>query len=367
MRTPLNAIIGMTHIARSANVMEQKEQALKKIETASVHLLGVINDILDMSKIESGKLELYEKYFELEDLLSGAANVIAYRVAEKRQRFLRHVSPAIPAHFIGDEQRLWQVITNLLSNAVKFTPEGGTISLAVDLAERTGDACKLRVAVSDTGIGISKDQQEKLFRSFVQADSSVSRRFGGTGLGLVISKNIVEMMGGEIAVDSEENKGSRFHFTVWLKLAGEAASEHGNSDKFAPERDYSGIFSGRRVLLAEDIAVNREIVVTLLESTGVSIEEAHNGAEAHKAFEKNAGAYDLILMDIHMPEMDGYEATRRIRASALQAAKTVPIVAMTANVFKEDVDRCLQAGMNSHLGKPVMLDEMIRVMRGYLE
>ena len=366
MRTPLNAIIGMTHIAHSAETSEKKERALDKIDTASRHLLGVINDILDMSKIESGKLELHENFFSFEKMLAGATNVIAYRVDEKRQHFLRRVDPAVPADFIGDEQRLWQVITNLLSNAVKFTPEKGVISLAVDFVEKKDSSCKLRVSVSDTGIGISKEHQKKLFQSFMQADSSVSRRFGGTGLGLVISKNIVEMLGGEIQVDSEENKGACFSFTVWLKLAGEAVVECSEKSEFTAVMDHSGIFSGRRILLAEDIDVNREIVVTLLEPTGAIIDEALNGHEACGAFEESGGAYDIILMDIHMPEMDGYEATRRIRASTLPSAKTVPIVAMTANVFKEDVARCMEAGMNSHLGKPIMVEEMISAMSRYL-
>ncbi len=367
MRTPLNAIIGMTHISRTADSPEKKEQALQKIESASINLLGVINDILDMSKIESGRLELSEELFALERILERATNVVTLRMEEKQQCFTLNVDPAIPAWFTGDGQRLMQVVTNLLSNAVKFTPMGGKISLDVTLSGERDAARQLRMAVRDTGIGISREQQRKLFRSFVQADSSVTRRFGGTGLGLAISKSIVEMMEGEIGVESEEGQGACFYFTVWLKLPdpAELPGSAGHSDA-CENADRNGLFAGRCVLLAEDIEINQEIVVSLLESTGVCIDTALNGREALGLFEEKARDYDLILMDIHMPEMDGYEATRRIRASRLPEGKTVPIVAMTANAFKEDIERCLAAGMNDHLSKPLMVDKMLHVMRKYL-
>ena len=366
MRTPMNAIIGMTQIAKNASVPEQKEQALSKIEMASVHLLRVINDILDMSKIESGRLELSESPFELAKVLSGAENTVVYIMEQKRQKFIMNVDPAIPPRLVGDEQRLWQVLTNLLSNAIKFTPEEGQITLDVRLNDRDEERCQLRVDVRDTGIGISKEQQKKLFRSFVQADSSVSRRFGGTGLGLVISKSIVEMMGGEIGVKSEENRGATFFFTIWAKEARGDEKSGGALEPGDGGENYTDIFAGRRVLMAEDIEINREIVITLLEPTGVLIDTAQNGFEACHAFEKNKGCYDLVLMDIHMPGMDGYEATRRIRTSALPQGQTVPIIAMTANVFKDDIERCLSVGMNDHLGKPISMDDVIRKMSKYL-
>ena len=367
MRTPLNAIIGMSHITRTAATPEKKEQALKKIEMASAHLLGVINDILDMSKIESSRLELYEKPFSLEKMLAGAMNVVTHRIEEKRQHFTMKVDPAIPPYMVGDEQRLWQIITNLLSNAVKFTPDEGSVSLEIRLAEKLGSQCAIHVSVKDTGIGIAPEQQQRLFRPFAQADNSISRRFGGTGLGLVISQNLVRMMGGEIAVESEKNKGTRFYFTVYLNQVEDMDSQHKCEETTEVNvADYAAIFRGKRVLLAEDIEVNREIVMTLLEPTGLRIDTAENGREAFRTFEKYSGTYDLVLMDVQMPEMDGYEATRCIRASAFPEGKTVPIIAMTANVFKEDVDRCMAAGMNEHLGKPLVLGDMLKTMARYL-
>ena len=366
MRTPLNAIIGMSIIARTADTPEKREQALKKIEAASIHLSGVINDILDMSKIESGRLELCEEPFVLDGLVSSAVSVVSHRLAEKNLLFTVNVDPSTPSCLSGDQQRLQQVIINLLANAVKFTPEGGAVTLDIAPVERLPASCRLRVAVSDTGIGIAKEHQKKLFRSFEQADSSVSRRFGGTGLGLVISKSIVEMMGGEIAVSSEEGCGSCFHFTVVLQTVAESSLESSRVHHAAACIDYTGRFEGRRILLAEDIDINQEIVIALLESTGVSIDTAENGRIALDLFEEQPERYDLVLMDIHMPEMDGYEAARRIRASDVPHGRTVPIIAMTANAFREDIERCLDAGMNDHLSKPVSVDKMMSAIGRYL-
>jgi signal transduction histidine kinase len=367
IRTPLNAIIGMSHISRTADSPEKRELALQKIETASISLLGIINDVLDMAKIESGRLELDEELFEPAQIVSDVVSVVSHRLEEKGQSFTLDVDPTLPSRLVGDGQRLSQVITNLLGNAVKFTPEGGKISLHVQVSGRRHDACQIRFAVTDTGIGISAEQQQKLFRSFVQADSSVTRRFGGTGLGLAIAKSIVEMMGGEIGVESEVDCGARFYFTAWMKLEDKAepAAAAGPGAQPAPA-DYTGLFAGRRVLLAEDIEINQEIVIALLEPTGAHIDTAQNGRAALCLFEENAGDYDLVLMDIHMPEMDGYEAARRIRANPLSCGKTVPIIALTANAFKEDIERCLAAGMNDHISKPVVVDKMMAAMRRHL-
>ena len=496
MRTPMNAIIGMTAIGKSSKDIKQKDYCLDKIDNASNHLLGVINDILDMSKIEADKFELSETDFDFERMLQRVVNVINFRVGEKEQRFIVHIDEKIPRMLIGDDQRISQVVTNLLSNAVKFTPQEGTIRLDASLAEREGDDCLLRIMVSDSGIGISKEEQALLFQPFVQADGGTARKFGGTGLGLAISKRIVEMMGGRIWVESEKDEGSVFVFTVrlkagslpshsvcdssqeWGKLrilvvddspeqleyfrsiagrlgigevrvasggeeAGRIIEESGpydlyfvdwkmpgmdgiqlarhirslgtesvvvmisaaelgciedearqaGVDKFLAkplfasnvadcicecvgsgcalpppqEKETSGeCFRGQAILLAEDVEVNREIVTTLLEPTGLQIDCAETGVQALEMFEANPDRYGMIFMDIHMPEMDGYEATRSIRRLPCGRAATIPIVAMTANVFREDIEKCLEAGMNAHIGKPLNLGEVMEKLRQYL-
>ena len=356
IRTPLNAIIGMTHLFRKTDDLQKKERTLSKIETASMNLLGTIGTILDMSKIESGHMEINEAPFDLELMLSHAISMAAYGLDEKKLTLSYNVDPAVPTVLVGDRQRLLQVVMNLLSNAVKFTPEDGAISLHAELTDARDDARQLRLTISDTGIGISKEQMASIFDPFMQAESGLSRRFGGVGLGLAISKRIVSMMGGCIEVESEKGQGSRFIVSVWLKTPLEDAAQNDPDDA---GNDYAGAFNNRRILLVEDTVINKEVVIALLEPTGAHIEAAINGIEAVNLFEQNAGKYDLILMDIHMPEMDGYEAARRIRASSMPGGKTVPIVALTANTFKEDIDRCLAAGMNAHLGKPVMVDKMM--------
>jgi len=495
IRTPMNAIIGMITIGKTASNIERKDYCLMKIEEASNHLLGVINDILDMSKIEANKFELSPAEYDFEKMLQRAVNVVSFRVDEKKQKLSVHIDRSIPRTLIGDDQRLTQVITNLLGNAVKFTPELGSIILAARLVGEENGIYTLRISVSDTGIGITTEQQSKLFRSFEQAESSTTRKYGGTGLGLAISKSIVEMMGGAIGVQSEPGKGSTFTFTIqaqrgtekrqgllaegvnlsnvrilvidddtdilthfreiaqsfgiycdtvisgeealallqkneiyhiyfvdwkmpgmdgiqltyelkkripaksvvimisaaeWSAVAEEAKkagvdkflskplfpstiaeviNECLGTDKGQSENAWSnitGIFAGRRILLVEDVEINREIVQTLLEPAQLEIDCAENGVEAVRMFNEDPDKYDMIFMDVQMPEMDGYEATRRIRAMDTPAAKTVPIVAMTANVFREDIERCLEAGMNSHIGKPLDFKDVLEKLNTYL-
>jgi signal transduction histidine kinase/CheY-like chemotaxis protein len=360
IRTPLNAVIGMVAIGKGAADPERKNYALHNIEEASTHLLGVINDILDMSKIESGKFELSHVEFDFEKTMKRVVNVVRLRIDEKRQKFSVYIDQRIPRRLIGDDQRLAQVITNLLWNAIKFTAEGGSIGISASLFGEEGGYCFIEVKVTDTGIGISLKQQESLFQSFQQAESNTSRKFGGTGLGLSISKNIVEMMDGRIWVESEPGKGSAFIFTVKMERGSEdeepAQAEEEQTDSIP-------VFPGRCILLAEDVEINREIVTTMLEPTQVSIDCAENGEAALRMFSENPDKYGMIFMDVQMPEMDGYEATRQIRSLGIPRAKTIPIVAMTANVFQEDIQRCLGAGMNSHLGKPLDFDEVFDKMR----
>jgi CheY-like chemotaxis protein len=495
MRTPMNAIIGMSTIGLSVTEVERKDHCLENISDASAHLLGIINDVLDMSKIEADKLELSFISFNFKKMIEKVVSLIAFRVDERQQELLVTMDEDIPKNIVTDDQRLTQVIMNLLSNAVKFTPEGGTIRLDSHLLREEDGLFTVQIEVSDTGIGISPEQQEKLFTSFEQADSSTARKFGGTGLGLAISKRIVMLMGGDIWIESQLGEGATFLFTIRVRCGkdeeynylpagvswenvrvlavddaeetrdyfGQMAERFGiscdvaaNGEEalalLAQTGDYdvcfvdwrlpsmngmevtkhikaqsngkaivvmissaewqdieaealrAGVdrfvqkplslssiadclnglftasalreseikaedlndFSAYRILIAEDVEVNREVVLALLEPTGLAMECSENGLEALERFKEAPARYDLIFMDVQMPEMDGYEATRTIRALDIPEAKTIPIVAMTANVFREDVENCLAAGMDDHLGKPLDLPEVISILRKWL-
>jgi signal transduction histidine kinase/DNA-binding response OmpR family regulator/HAMP domain-containing protein len=498
IRTPLNAIIGMTAIGSSAAVLERKDYCLNKINDASKHLLGVINDILDMSKIEAEKLEISLAKFNFEKMLQKVVDVIIFKVDEKHQKLNIKMDKNIPPMIIGDEQRLAQVITNLMSNAVKFTPNDGSIGLTVMLLSDEDGLCTIQIEVSDTGIGISDEQKPRLFRAFEQAERSTSRKFGGTGLGLAISKRIIEMMGGMIWIKSEIGCGSVFSFTIkarrgsesresllvpgtnWtnirvmaldddpvvleffktlggqLKITCDTAAswqealalikqnrhydlyfldwrmpemsgieisqkiKEANDTKpvivmisstewvtIEKEARAAGVdrflqkplfassivdcineclgkverpmiqtenknLEGYRIILAEDVEINREIVQTLLEPTMLKIDCAVNGTEAVKIYTENPELYDMIFMDLQMPEMGGIKATQMIRDFELELKKTknqqlsIPIIAMTANVFKEDIENCLAAGMNDHIGKPLNFEEVLNKLSEYL-
>ncbi len=499
MRTPMNAIVGMTTIGLEASDSEKKDYCFDKIAGASQHLLGVINDVLDISKIEASKFELSPVEFEFEKMLQGVIAVNSYRIEEKDQEFVVILDPAIPSTIIADDQRLSQVVTNLLGNANKFTPEGGTIRLETKLVAGEGDMVTIQISVVDTGIGIGEEQRERIFEEFEQAENYTSRRYGGTGLGLSISKRIVELMGGRIWVESEAGKGSTFAFCIearkGVKEGGVAllpdvdwktvrimvvdddpaileffnalmermgvtcdvasngedalalAKEHDNYDIYfvdwrmpdmdgielsrsiqestssksviimisatdwtaiEPEARKAGVdlylakplfastivdsindcigaenatesasssnpgedgntsFAGFRILIAEDMKVNREVIMTLLKPTEAELVTAEDGLEVLEMFAADPEGIDLIFMDIQMPHLDGLEATRRIRALDNAAAKKVPIIAMSANVFREDVEQCIEAGMNDHIGKPINIDEVLQRLRKYL-
>ncbi|MCL2034259.1 MAG: response regulator [Oscillospiraceae bacterium] len=492
IRTPLNAITGMTAMGKSATGLDRKDYCFIKISDASIHLLGVVNDILDMSKIEADKLELSPSKFIFEKMLQRVIDIIHFRIDEKKQKLSLDIDSQIPFMLFCDEQRLAQVITNLLSNAVKFTPEYGAIRLSAKLMQKENDTCVIQIQVADSGTGVSDEQKKRLFNPFVQAESSTSRKFGGTGLGLAISKSIVEMMNGKIWIDSKLGEGSAFTFTIQagygeesredlvnrevrlknirvlvvddekdacdyfaqianqLKINCDAAisgdealamtKQNGLYDMYfidwkMPDMDgvtlarrlrkeYDGhfyavivsavernvieqetkdaivdkilskplfpfvvadcinwcmidhdnddadvhadCFKDNCVMLAEDVEINREIVSAMLEGTALKIILAENGTEAVRLFSERHEEIDMVFMDLQMPEMDGLEATQKIRALDIPRAKDIPIIALTANVFKEDIQKCIEAGMSGHIGKPLDFDEIIGELRKYL-
>ena len=496
IRSPMNAIIGMTKIAMRTQDEKRIAHCLEKIDGSSRHLLSLINDILDMSKIEANKLQLQSEPFDIEKMLMEVSHVIGVRAEEKKQNLSFRLDPSLRRQYVGDELRLAQVVTNLLTNAVKFTPAYGSITLSARQLQRDEESAVLEITVADNGIGISEEHRKRLFAPFEQADGSISRKFGGTGLGLVISKNIVELMEGDIEIRSEEGKGTTFVFTVRLQAVDERLAprprghlnirvlfvdddeetrdyfalimkdlkidadtagggkeavnkvreaENGGSsydivfmDWRMPEMDgfetvkalresvggnamiimisasewaemeaqaqalgitryvskpffpstlvnaiYAALgmktepmkrqedleapdLRAYRVLIAEDMEINREIVAAVLDVTGVAIEFAKDGRETVALFSQDPRRYDLVLMDIQMPDMDGYEATKAIRRLGLSRSSAVPIIAMTANAFKEDIDRCLQAGMNDHLAKPIEEKQLFEKLEHYL-
>jgi signal transduction histidine kinase/ActR/RegA family two-component response regulator len=358
MHTPLNAILGMAAIGKHAEDVQKKNEAFEKIETSSLHLLDIINDILDMTKLQGGKFTLSPTRFNFRKMIQNVCDIIMFEVENKHQRLGVTVDDAIPENLTGDSRRLAQVIAKLLANASKFTPENGIIHLDARLAGEEDNLCTLQIAVSDNGIGITAEQQARLFTPFEQLEEDLTRKYGGAGLGLAISSRIVEMMDGKIRVDSSPGGGSTFTFTARLRRDKAEPDTTG-----APEEDN---FSGFCILLADDVEINREIVISLLDPTGLTIDCAADGKEAVRMFREAPLRYHMIFMDLQMPEMDGLEATREIRASSAPNALSIPVVAMTANTFEEDVEKCLAAGMNHHLSKPLDMEALWDTLRKYL-
>jgi len=344
IRTPMNAIIGLSHLALRTGLTEQQRDYLHKIHTAGTSLLGLVNDILDLSKIEAGKLGLEQTAFLLGATFDNVTALLAHRAADKQLTLSVDVAPDVPGRLVGDPLRLEQILINLVGNAVKFTERGG-VTLQASVLDRRADAVLLQLSVRDSGIGMSLSVQQRLFTAFSQADDSVTRKYGGTGLGLAITKQLVELMGGAIWVDSAEGLGSTFTCTLWFGIADAAPAP------LPPELGAAGVLlRGLRVLLVEDNAINQQVARELLQDAGVHVSTADNGALALELLAAPT-AYDLVLMDLQMPVMDGYATTTAIRADP--ARRALPIIAMTAHTMLEDRARCLAAGMNDHISKPI--------------
>ena len=362
IRTPMNAIIGLTHLAERETKEPKQLERLNKVADAAHHLLAIINQILDISKIEAGKLTLEPADFSLARLLDNSKEMIIDRVLSRGLEFHSEIDPALPPMLHGDPLRIGQILLNYLSNAAKFT-ERGSISVTITLVTETADDLLVRFAVSDTGIGIPAEQQARIFEVFEQADSSTTRRFGGTGLGLAIARRLALLMGGDSGLQSTPGQGSSFWFTARLQRASNDTPENApaiSSDE--AEQLLASHYRQTRILLAEDNAINQEVALELLRAVGLQADLALNGEKAVEMVAQQD--YDLILMDMQMPVMDGVSATRAIRQTI--RGRSLPILAMTANAFSEDRQRCLDAGMNDHVAKPVDPSNLYAMMIKWL-
>lgn len=356
IRTPMNGVIGMVEALKASKLTEDQMEYLNIIDISSENLLNVVNDILDFSKVEAGQIELENITFSVKKTVEEVVKMLRFKSDQKDLYLKYEISNKIPSFLIGDPLRIKQILINLINNAIKFTSQGG-ITISCELESINIKKAKLKFNVSDTGIGISDEAKKRLFQSFTQADASTTRKFGGTGLGLAISKSLSEMMHGEIGVDSVEGNGSSFWFTIRLELASEDGLSE-SSDSVVDEV----VFKDMNILVAEDNAINQRVARFLIEKLGHKLDIAENGAIAVEKFK--SGDYDLILMDIQMPVMDGLEATKTIRAIEQQngSQKEIPIVALTANTMKGDKEKFLSSGMNDYIGKPFKASELSQLI-----
>ena len=364
IRTPMNAIIGMTSLIRhdagnKAKVIEYAD----KIDISSQHLLGIINDVLDMSKIEAGKTVFKYTDFSILDFITELNTIFHSQIDEKNQT-LTIIKENIRHEWVnGDQVHLMQIFSNLVSNAVKYTQEGGKIQFLVEECETKSSVyAKYRFLVSDNGMGMSADFKDTIFDAFTRAESSMTNKIQGTGLGMAITKNLVEAMGGSIDVESELSQGSCFEVLIDLRIAEDRFVS--SAERVEKDEPAGNVLKGMRFLCAEDNELNAEILMELLKIEGAECTICENGKRVLEAFEQSApGDYDMILMDVQMPVMNGYEATKAIRRSSHELAKTIPIIAMTANAFSEDIQHSLAAGMNAHVSKPVEMKVLEKTIR----
>ncbi|MCC5946426.1 MAG: response regulator [Bernardetiaceae bacterium] len=370
IRTPMNGVFGMVELLLDTSLDNEQKRYLSSIKSSADHLLVIINDILDLAKIESGKLDIEESLIELEPIIEGILGSLRVRTSQKNLEIKKIISPEVPAKFLGDSVRLKQVLLNLYSNAVKFT-ESGSITLGIELLEEDSQHIELQFYVKDTGIGISADKIDDIFSMFTQASSDTTRKYGGTGLGLAISKQLVELQGGRLYVKSKIGEGSTFAFQIPYRKV-DAAKRATQLRKKVSTGQIPNILQqhidaarqpsiNNRILLAEDNEINQMLVLTMLKKWNYKVDVANNGAEA--VSKMATGNYDLILMDVHMPEMDGYQATREIRD---KHTADIPIIAMTASALKGESDRCLAAGMDDYIAKPFEKEVLRKKLMYYL-
>ena len=363
MRTPMNAIIGFTGIAMKNNPSDEVKNCLEKIDESSEHLLSLINDVLDLTRIESGKVKYNPVPADVKNITDSALDIIKGFLTNRDINFKIQREDAKIPNVLADPARLRDVLVNILSNAVKFTPDGGTITFGAQCQEKGGDGyINMRYRISDTGIGMSEEFTKEVFEEFAQEDSDVRTQYHGAGLGMAIVKKYVDMMGGTISVQSKKHEGTTFTVDIPLEITDKECNK--SDTGFSEKVNLTGV----NVLIAEDNELNAEIAAVQLEEFGMNVERAVDGKNAVEIFRNHPkGTFDVILMDIMMPEMNGYEAAKAIRAmNDRPDGKNIPIIAMTANSFAEDVQASLDAGMNAHLSKPIVMDEVIKTILRYV-
>ena len=370
IRTPMNAIIGLNNIALNDPQTPEKTRGyLERIGTSAQHLLGIINDILDMSRIESGRMDIKHERFDLEKTLDQVNTMISGQCRTKGLHYTYTIDPKSSRCLIGDDMKLRQVLINILGNAVKFTPEGGSICFDIEETAKLENKSTIRFKISDTGIGMSEDYLPHIFDAFSQESADHDAPLGSTGLGMPITKNIVELMNGHIEVESEKGAGSTFTVTITFDLPEDVSTDEAEKagTTAVDDKDVKADLKGKRILLAEDMPVNAEIIMMVLGTRDMIVDHAENGRIAVDMFKAHeAGYYDAVLMDMRMPEMDGLTAARTIRAFDRADARTIPIIALTANAFDEDVERSMQAGLNAHLSKPVEPEVLFKTLEDLL-